>query len=163
MDSVYFIENFLKMLYQDANIPSYIYSCEKNRIVYAQPEQSELTYPPDAAEYRQYCLPVSRIWHLLRMSECQFRSRQTSAVRSGKPDPLLGFRDSPALYRLCCPAGETAAFCRIHAENPPASSKRISAETYFHQFLYQPGDIEPFRYRCVQIIETDRRQRGQTV
>lgn len=47
MDSVYSIENFLKMLYQDANIPSYIYSCEKNRIVYAQPEQSELTYPPE--------------------------------------------------------------------------------------------------------------------
>lgn len=46
MDSVYFLENFLKMLYLDANIPSYIYSRKENRILYAQPEQTSLTYPP---------------------------------------------------------------------------------------------------------------------
>ena len=47
MDSVYSLENFLKMLYLDANIPSYIYSCKENQILYAQPEQTSLTYPPE--------------------------------------------------------------------------------------------------------------------
>ena len=85
MDSVYSLENFLKMLYLDSNIPSYIYNCKENRILYAQPEQSALTYPPKkyisrlrentdkiaymSAEYGIYygCLNVffNRDWRLL--------------------------------------------------------------------------------------------------
>ncbi len=47
MDSVYSLENFLKMLYMDTHIPSYIFNCREYLVTYAQPEQSALTYPPE--------------------------------------------------------------------------------------------------------------------
>ena len=38
--------NYLKMLYPDCNIPSYLYHLSEKRVIYMEPEQSALTYPP---------------------------------------------------------------------------------------------------------------------
>lgn len=41
------LNNFLKMLYPDCNIPSYLYRFSEQRVIYTEPEQSPLTYPPE--------------------------------------------------------------------------------------------------------------------
>ncbi|OUO26989.1 hypothetical protein B5F86_10115 [Lachnoclostridium sp. An298] len=46
MSPVYSLSDFLKMLYPDSNIPSYLYRFSEQNIVHAEPEQSTLTYPP---------------------------------------------------------------------------------------------------------------------
>ena len=47
MSPVYSLTNFLKMLYPDSNIPSYLYRFSEQKLVHAEPEQSTLTYPPE--------------------------------------------------------------------------------------------------------------------
>ena len=41
------LNNFLKMLYLDSNIPSYLYHVSEQRFIHTEPEQSSLTYPPE--------------------------------------------------------------------------------------------------------------------
>ena len=38
--------NYLKMLYPDCNIPSYVYRISEQKFIHEEPEQSALTYPP---------------------------------------------------------------------------------------------------------------------
>lgn len=40
------LNKFLKMLYLDCNIPSYLYHFSEQKFIHTEPEQSELTYPP---------------------------------------------------------------------------------------------------------------------
>ena len=51
MGKDFMIKDFLRMLYPDSNIPSYLY--ERGRLLDAQPEQTALTYPPG-----QYLTPL---------------------------------------------------------------------------------------------------------
>ena len=46
MKDTYSLKNFLKMLYMDSNIPSYLYSIPNQKFLHAEPVQTELTYPP---------------------------------------------------------------------------------------------------------------------
>ena len=41
------LNNYLKMLYPDCNIPSYLYRLSEKRFSHTEPEQSALTYPPE--------------------------------------------------------------------------------------------------------------------
>ena len=40
------LNDFLKMLYLDSNIPSYLYRFPEQRFTHTEPEQSALTFPP---------------------------------------------------------------------------------------------------------------------
>ena len=91
MSPVYSLSDFLKMLYPDSNIPSYLYRFSEQNIVHAEPEQSTLTYPPGKYLSRllAYRLSVDRIRKLLWMHIFRLGPGYTDHLRAGHAHPLF--------------------------------------------------------------------------
>lgn len=81
--------DFLKMLYPDSNIPSYLYRFSEQKIVYTEPEQSALTYPPAKYLSRLVKRPGA-IGHIAYLST-EYGSYFGCVSADADPDILLVF------------------------------------------------------------------------
>ena len=92
------LNDFLKMLYLDSNIPSYLYRFPEQRFTHTEPETvrtyisaRKISPAPDRPfrAYRAHLLSVHGVRKLLRMCVRRRRSGHTAYIRPGFPYSLL--------------------------------------------------------------------------